>query len=153
MEYAGRIRRFFGFVIDLIVVLILVGILNAVGLIDSFASEEGEVVSTVDGLIQAGVGFGYYFVLTALLGATLGKMALGMKVVGADGNRAKPSSILVRELIARALGAVLSAVIGATIGGLIGLAVGLVIIIMILFDDKRQGLHDKIGGTFVVRAS
>ena len=39
MEYAGRTRRFFGFVIDLIVVLILVGILNAVGLIDSFASE------------------------------------------------------------------------------------------------------------------
>ena len=151
MEYAGRTRRFFGFVIDFIVVLILVGILNAVGLIDSFASEEGEVVSTVDGLIQAGVGFGYYFVLTALLGATLGKMALGMKVVGADGNRAKPSSILVRELIARALGAILSAVIGAAIGGLIGVAVS-VIIIIILFDDKRQGLHDKIGGTFVVKA-
>ena len=152
MEYAGRRRRFFGFVIDLIVVIILVGILNAVGLIDTFASEEGEVVSTGDGLIQAGVGFGYYFVLTALMGATLGKMALGMKVVGADGNKARPGAILVRELIARALGAILSAVIGAAIGGLIGVAVSVIIIIMILFDDKRQGLHDKIGGTFVVRA-
>ena len=58
--------------------IILVGILNAVGLIDTFASEEGEVVSTGDGLIQAGVGFGYYFVLTAA-GATLGKMAHCMK--------------------------------------------------------------------------
>ena len=152
MEYAGRRRRFFGFVIDLIVVLILVGILNAVGLIDTFASEEGEVVSTVDGLVQAGVGFGYYFVLTALMGATLGKMALGMKVVGADGNKARPGAVLVRELIARALGAILSAVIGAAIGGIIGVAVAIIIIIMILFDDKRQGLHDKIGGTFVVRA-
>ena len=151
MEYAGRRRRFFGFVIDLIVVLVLVGILNAVGLIDTFASE-GEVVSTVDGLVQAGVGFGYYFVLTALMGATLGKMALGMKVVGADGNKARPGSVLVRELIARALGAILSAVIGAAIGGIIGVAVAIIIIIMILFDDKRQGLHDKIGGTFVVRA-
>ncbi len=152
MEYAGRRRRFFGFVIDLIVVLILVGILNAVGLIDTFASEEGEVVSTVDGLVQAGVGFGYYFVLTALMGATLGKMALGMKVVGADGNKARPGAVLVRELIARALGAILSAVIGAAIGGIVGVAVAIIIIIMILFDDKRQGLHDKIGGTFVVRA-
>ena len=151
MEYAGRRRRFFGFVIDLIVVLVLVGILNAVGLIDTFASE-GEVVSTVDGLVQAGVGFGYYFVLTALMGATLGKMALGMKVVGADGNKARPGSVLVRELIARALGAILSAVIGAAIGGIIGVAVAIIIIIMILFDDKRQGLHDRIGGTFVVRA-
>ena len=151
MEYAGRRRRFFGFVIDLIVVLVLVGILNAVGLIDTFASE-GEVVSTVDGLVQAGVGFGYYFVLTALMGATLGKMALGMKVVGADGNKARPGAVLVRELIARALGAILSAVIGAAIGGIIGVAVAIIIIIMILFDDKRQGLHDKIGGTFVVRA-
>ena len=151
MEYAGRRRRFFGFVIDLIVVLVLVGILNAVGLIDTFASE-GEVVSTVDGLVQAGVGFGYYFVLTALMGATLGKMALGMKVVGADGNKARPGSVLVRELIARALGAILSAVIGAAIGGIVGVAVAIIIIIMILFDDKRQGLHDKIGGTFVVRA-
>ena len=151
MEYAGRRRRFFGFVIDLIVVLVLVGILNAVGLIDTFASE-GKVVSTVDGLVQAGVGFGYYFVLTALMGATLGKMALGMKVVGADGNKARPGAVLVRELIARALGAILSAVIGAAIGGIIGVAVAIIIIIMILFDDKRQGLHDKIGGTFVVRA-
>ena len=80
-------------------------------------------------------------------------MALGLKVVGRDGNKAGLGAVGIRELIARALGAIITVVVGAghrRTGRAI--AVGIIIVIMILFDDKRQGLHDKIGGTFVVKA-
>ena len=150
MEYARRFHRFLAFVIDAIVLLVVVAILNGVGLIDTISFDESEV-STIDGVVQAAVAFGYYFVLTAAFGATLGKMALGMRVVDADGNKAGVVPVLVREAIARALGAMITALVGASIGNLVGLAVGVIIIIMILFDEKRQGLHDKVAKTFVVR--
>ena len=152
MEYAGRLNRFAAFVIDFIVLLVLWGILNAIGLIDTNPFDDTEAIETVDGLVQALVAFGYFLILTAVFGATLGKMALGMRVVDKDGNKAGLGPVLIREVIARALGAIITAVVGASIGDLVGLAVGIIIIIMILFDERRQGLHDKIGGTFVVKA-
>ena len=134
-----------------IVLIVIVAVLNAIGIIDTGISEEAEV-STTDGLIQAVIVVAYYVVLTVAFGGTLGKMALGMRVVDRDGNRAGLGPVLIREVIARALGTILAAILGSFIGGFVGAAVGVIIIIMILFDERRQGLHDKIGGTFVVRA-
>ena len=150
MEYGRRFHRFLAFVVDAIILLVLVAVLNGIGLIDTISFDESEV-STVDGVVQAAVAFGYYFVLTAVFGATLGKMALGMRVVDENGNKAGVVPVLVREAIARALGAMITALVGASIGDLVGLAVGVIIIILILFDEKRQGLHDKVAKTFVVR--
>ena len=137
--------------IDAIVLIVIVAVLNAIGIIDTGISEEAEV-STTDGLIQAVIVVAYYVVLTVAFGGTLGKMALGMRVVDRDGNRAGLGPVLIREVIARALGTILAAILGSFIGGFVGAAVGVIIIIMILFDERRQGLHDKIGGTFVVKA-
>ena len=152
MQYAGRLQRFLAFVIDLIILLVTIGILNATGIIETVAPEEGSSISTTDSLIQAVVWVSYYVLLTAAFGATLGKMALGMRVVNKDGNRAGVGPVLIREIIGRALGGILSVIVGAEIGGLVGFAAAIIIVIMILFDEKRQGLHDKIGGTFVVKA-
>ena len=152
MEYAGRLHRFLAFVIDIIVLAVIGGILSAIGIIKITFGGDAEEVTTADGVIQVIIAFGYFFLLTAMFGATLGKMALGMKVVDRDGNKAGFGSVAIRELIARALGAMITAVVGAGIGDLVGIAVGVIIIIMILFDEKRQGLHDRIGGTFVVKA-
>ncbi len=151
MEYTSRLHRFLAFVIDAIVLIVIVAVLNAIGIIDTGISEEAEV-STTDGLIQAVIVVAYYVVLTVAFGGTLGKMALGMRVVDRDGNRAGLGPVLIREVIARALGAILAAILGSFIGGFVGAAVGVIIIIMILFDEKRQGLHDKIAATFVVKA-
>ena len=149
MEYASRLQRFIAFIIDVIILAVIVGILTAIGIVEFSVSEEA---STTDGLIQAIIVVAYYVILTVAFGATLGKMAMGMKVVDRDGNKAGAGPILIREVIARALGALLASVVGAGIGEVVGLAVGLIIVIMILFDERRQGLHDKIGGTFVVKA-
>ena len=151
MEYASRLQRFIAFIIDVIILAIIVGILSAIGIVDFALTEEGEV-SRTDNLIQALIVVAYYVVLTVAFGATLGKMALGMRVVDSDGNRAGAGPILIREIIARAVGGLLTVVVGASIGQLVGLAVAVIIVIMILFDERRQGLHDKVGGTFVVKA-
>ncbi len=149
MEYASRLHRFIAFVIDVIVLIVIAGVLSAIGVVEFSVSEE---VNATDGLIRAIIVVAYYVVLTVAFGATLGKMAMGMKVVNRDGNKAGVGPVLIREIIARALGSLLTVVVGAGIGDLVGLTVVIVIVIMILFDERRQGLHDKIGGTFVVKA-
>ena len=152
MEYARRIPRFFAWLIDVIIVIIIIGVLNVAGVIDTIGVEEDAAVSTVDSIIQAAITLGYFVVLTAALGATLGKMALGMRVVGADGNKAGVGAILIREIIVRSSGAILAIFLGQEIGGGIGALVSLIAVFVILIDDKRQGLHDKVAKTFVVRA-
>ena len=152
MEYARRIPRFFAWLIDVIIVIIIIGVLNVTGVIDTIGVEENAAVSTVDSIIQAAITLGYFVVLTAALGATLGKMALGMRVVGADGNKAGVGAILIREVIVRSSGAILAIFLGQEIGGGIGALVSLIAVFVILIDDKRQGLHDKVAKTFVVRA-
>ena len=149
MEYASRLHRFIAFVIDVIVLIVITGVLSAIGVVEFSVSEEA---NATDGLIRAIIVVAYYVVLTVAFGATLGKMAMGMKVVNRDGNKAGAGPVLIREIIARALGSLLTVVVGAGIGDLVGLTVVIVIVIMILFDERRQGLHDKIGGTFVVKA-
>ena len=151
MEYASRLQRFIAFIIDVIILAVIVGILSAIGIVDFALTEEGEV-SRTDNLIQALIVVAYYVVLTVAFGATLGKMALGMRVVDGDGNKAGAGPVLIREIIARAVGGLLTVVVGASIGQMVGFAVAIVIVIMILFDERRQGLHDKVGKTFVVKA-
>lgn len=160
MNYASRWARFFAWVIDIIVLIIITFILAAVGVVDF---ERTSDITTSDGVISAVIVLAYFVVLTVAFGATLGKMALGMRVVGADGGKAGAGAILVREIIIR-FGVTITAFVltlilsgplgdsGAAIGGLVGVLVGLVVILRILVDDHRQGWHDKIGGTFVVKA-
>jgi uncharacterized RDD family membrane protein YckC len=66
---------------------------------------------------------------------TLGKIALGIKVVDHNNQRLEFPRALLRNL-----SKILS-------GFLLGLGY-----IMIIFDDRKQGLHDKIADTFVVKA-
>lgn len=65
---------------------------------------------------------------------TLGKIVMGIKVVGYRNERIEFSKALLRNL-------------SKVLSGFI-LAIGY---IMIIFDDRKQGLHDKIADTFVVK--
>ena len=130
MEYADRLHRFAAFIIDIVIISVIIVVLDALGVIDLGNP------SATDQLIEAVITLGYYILLTTVFGATLGKMALGMKVVEESGQKAGFFKVLIRETI----GKVVSAII---------LFLGY---IWILFDGNRQGWHDKIGGTFVVKA-
>jgi len=67
-------------------------------------------------------------------GQTIGNMVVGIKVVGQDGSRLSWGKALLRYL-----GYIVSGIV-ASIGFL-----------WVAFDRKRQGWHDKIAGTYVIR--
>ena len=150
MDYARRIPRLVAAVLDFIVILIIFAILSVANVIDP-AAADAEEFDAVGSVIQAVIVLVYYVGLTTLLGQTLGKMAMGIKVVNADGEKPSAGPVLIRETIVRVLGTILSVVLGPAIGGPIGVLVFIIAIVWILFDDRRQGLHDKAAKTFVVK--
>lgn len=130
MDYASRLMRFLAFVIDIVVIIPLTAFLG-VGLVEQVSDFQPNFQTVV-----AIWTFVYYVALTSAFGATLGKMALGMRVADADGSRPGFGAVVMREVV----------------GKFVSMLVILIGFFWILIDDRRQGWHDKIGKTFVVKA-
>ena len=77
----------------------------------------------------------YYVLFTGLKGQTPGKMALRIQVVDQSGNVPGIGRAALREIIGKP---------GSSVVFLLGFA-------WIGWDRRKQGWHDHIGGTFVVR--
>jgi uncharacterized RDD family membrane protein YckC len=91
----------------------------------------------MQGVIQIlgmAVAIGYEIFFIRKYDATPGKMALGLKILRADGN-----SLTVGRIVGRYFGTVLS-----------GLVLGIGYIIA-AFDDEKRALHDRIVDTRVVK--
>ena len=86
-------------------------------------------------LLSASVSVVYYVYFTAYGGQTPGKMALRLKVVRSDSSPLTLGRAFYRE------------VIGKFVSGII-LGIGY---LMVAFDVKKQGLHDRMADTYVVR--
>jgi uncharacterized RDD family membrane protein YckC len=87
--------------------------------------------------------FTYDFVMIALWGRTVGKFALGTKVVRIDtGGPVLWSSSAIRALIPLAAGVIPS----------IGSALSLVVYATAFWHPRRQGFHDRAAGTIVISA-
>ena len=86
-------------------------------------------------LLGGSVSVVYYVYFTAFGGQTPGKMALRIKVVRTDSSSLTLGRAFYRE------------VIGKFVSGII-LGIGY---LMIAFDQKKQGLHDRMADTYVVR--
>ncbi len=144
LQYAGFWIRFASYLIDVIPIAVVGGILNVslgTGFKCGFGSDNIYRCNGGTGSIGSWLGFlvlGVYWVLTwSLLGASLGQKALGMRVVdAANGER-----IDIGKSVLRYIGFIVS---------VIPLAIGL---IWAAFDPRKQGWHDKIANTFVVRPS
>lgn len=76
----------------------------------------------------------YFVLMTYFCGATVGKYLMKIKVVDSEGQKLSFMSVLIRESIGRYLSAFI-VYIGYFMAG---------------FDDRKQGLHDKIADTCVV---
>ena len=85
-------------------------------------------------ILSAMVGAAYYIGFWTWRGQTLGKMALGLKVVRTDG-----SPISLGRAILRYIGYLVSTII---------IFIGF---LMVAWDGRKQGLHDKIADTLVIR--
>jgi uncharacterized RDD family membrane protein YckC len=96
-------------------------------------------------LLGAAIVLAYFCLLDTLVGATPGKLALGLRVIGPDGGRPSPRQALIREAFT---------VVGSIpfIGPLLALAAWTVIALTIRSSPLRQGKHDLLaGGTRVIR--
>ncbi len=139
VQYAGFWRRLAAFVIDYIVVLIAVmvlafayGFIHAMAVDGDVSEDTIRVVSTVLSVLVVWL---YWAIMeSSPEQATLGKMALGLKVTDMEGNR-----ISFIKATARHFGKILSSLL---------LMFGY---IMIAFTEKKQGLHDLLPGCLVVK--
>lgn len=136
MNYAGFWIRFVAIFIDGIILGIITSIIQFLllgfGTIHTSAFV-GLVLLTT--LLQIGVSIFYLSWFLVTYGQTPGKMIVKIKVVQADGLPNSWGTILLRESIGRIIS---SAIIDI---GYIWAA----------FDNKKQGWHDKIAGTYVVK--
>ena len=78
--------------------------------------------------------FVYVIGFWAWRGQTLGKMLMGVKIIKTDGSPVGIGRAILRY-----------------IGYLVSYIIILIGYLMVAWDSKKQGLHDKIAGTYVVR--
>jgi uncharacterized RDD family membrane protein YckC len=103
-------------------------------------------------VVMALLGVAYYTVQHALWGRTIGKRAVGIRVVRTDGTAASWGQIIARQGFVFLASAVTTALTFLVpFGGLFGF-VALLDNAWILWDRDRQAVHDMVAGTVVVRA-
>lgn len=96
------------------------------------STDEMAGVVTLFGTI---VGLAYYVVFTAQGGQTPGKMALRIKVICRDGSDVGYGKAVVRELFGKFISAI---ILGSGY-------------LMVAFDEQKQGLHDRMADTYVIK--
>jgi uncharacterized RDD family membrane protein YckC len=139
-----------GFIIGVggLLLLALAGALFSVGF---FASDEAGVIAVILGLMLAFGAFAIIALLYAPLmmaktnGKTLGRMAVGIRVVRANGLPMTFGWAMLREVAVKWL---LFGVVGGSVT--FGLA-GLIDVLWPLWDEENRALHDFLVDTRVVR--
>lgn len=129
-------QRLLAYIIDAIVLGVIYGILNVI------ISPKGLGGTYLLLVILSVLTFAYYGTQHALWGQTLGKRALGTMVVTADG-RAKIDG---RTAAIRAAVFALPPIVY-----FLGSLFVLLDVLWLLWDPRRQALHDKAAKTLVVR--
>jgi uncharacterized RDD family membrane protein YckC len=139
---APIIRRIGALAIDqVIVALPVVVVIVATGFKPSDTVTSQSLVAF--SIAVTAVALVYQTVMIALLGRTVGKLALGTRVVRLiDGARPGWTEAVMRALLPLSLGAIPS----------VGLFLVVVVYSLALWTPLRQGLHDKAAGTLVVRS-
>ncbi|WP_220134318.1 RDD family protein [Nonomuraea soli] len=139
---AGRWRRLFAGILDMIIVSIVSSPFGWTSYQEVWNSnlEIWERVPVEHVIPMSIIGFLYFWLLHSFWnGQTVGKKVFGMRVVAVDGSKASVGQIAVRELVRELMSWL------CCVGTLIDLG-------FILFDDRKQAVHDKAGKTLVVDA-
>jgi uncharacterized RDD family membrane protein YckC len=141
VTYGGRWRRLIAAVIDGLIVYAASWIVTA-PILGFGTIYEGSVARQAAANLIAGVlAFLYYVLQHGRWGQTLGKRTMGLRVVRAeDAGAVGYGQAALRLVFAYAISA-----ITCGIGGIIDVA-------WILWDARRQALHDKVARTVVVTA-
>ena len=127
-EKIGFLTRALALIIDVVLLAIVSSILNAI--VFGGDAVRGNGLSTLIGLV-----YYLYFWSSYGHGQTLGNRALGIRVVKTSG-----SELTLTDAFIRYVGLILSCIV---------LFIG---VIWVAFDPNKQGWHDKIASTYVVKA-
>jgi uncharacterized RDD family membrane protein YckC len=141
-QYAGFTTRLIALIIDRLIVASIISIiavvtdlvLQALGL-DELLGPQGQasrIMAVFGVLLTFLIPIAYDIGFWMLAGQTPGKRVMGLRIVRTDGGRLT-------------LGNCVRRLIGYLISGILFLGY-----LWVLVDNRRQGFHDKIGGTFVV---
>ena len=139
--FAGFWRRFGAAAIDTVLAFAMVGIAQSIlRFVTAFTLVGDNVgfglVIVLAGLVALLLPWAYYVILTGIRGQTVGKMALGIKVVDVNGNIPGLGRAALREIV------------GKIISGLV-LWLGF---LWTIWDPNKQGWHDKLASTYVILA-
>jgi len=139
---APIIRRIGGFTLDQVIVALPVGVVVVASGFKPSDTVTSQSLVTFNIAVTT-VALVYQTVMIALLGRTVGKLALGTRVVRSiDGARPGWTEAVMRSLVPLSLGAIPR----------IGLFLVVLVYSLALWTPLRQGLHDKAAGTLVVRS-
>jgi len=147
VEYAGFGIRLLAWLIDFLVLLFLSFIIALISgffiafllIYVSIVSADSSIVRFLSDFIGGFIGFSVtllYFTLfwSSKFQGTPGKIVLGLKIVDVNGNKISYSTALIRY-------------ISTFISSLL-LGIGY---LLIIFDGKKQALHDKFASTYVIK--
>src|SRR5699024_6243921 len=135
-RYAGFWMRFWAYIVALIIVFSLNGILiRPLKFIN-----EGEAIEagiwTISGILGTIILYVYFVWMTKWKGQTIGKMIFGLKVIHKEEKPLRWSDLIFREVIGRFFYRVF---------WIINL-----LYLVVAFDRKKQGIHDKLADTVVI---
>lgn len=99
------------------------------------AAGEDPAINMVIWLFGMTISLGYAVFFTGYCGQTPGKMAVRVKVIRTDGHPLTYGRAAKREILGKFVSSIL-------------LGIGY---IMVAFDNQKQGLHDKIANTYVIK--
>ncbi|MBI3971851.1 MAG: RDD family protein [Chloroflexi bacterium] len=134
MEYVSVGRRAVATIVDTAVLFVFGYV---VGLATGGTTAEGFELQGAPALLTFLLWFVYYIAMEAMVGATLGKLLLGLKVVKADGSPMDWPASLIRNVL-RIVDGIVLYLIGA---------------ILVWQSPRRQRLGDRVAGTVVIRRS
>lgn len=148
-KYGGFWRRFIAYMIDGIIISIVLFILAFIGGIAFFAGTMSSGnnawisdMSNPEQMLSLTLWFWFFSTLLNIAyftyfhgttGKTPGKMLLGLQVVSIEGNQISFGTAFLRS-----------------VGYLVSSLIFCLGYIWIMFDNKKQGWHDKIAGTVVI---
>ena len=118
-------------IVQFVLTLIITMVIGFMGV----AAGEDPAVNLIIWLFGTTISLGYAVFFIGYCGQTPGKMALRIKVVCTDGSQLTYGRAVKREVLGKFVSSIL-------------LGIGY---LMVAFDHQKQGLHDKIADTYVIK--
>lgn len=133
---AGFWIRFWAYLIDVVIVFSINGIVLApIAFVRDLPMFEWQVIS-VAGILSGFVYYLYFLFMTKIFQQTLGKMVMGIKVIGTTQSKPKWSDLIFREVVGRFMHN--------------AFFILKLLYVVIAFTDDKKGVHDIIGNTRVI---